>query len=153
AHGAGVLGLQFPKGVVNRLTSLADKMPYYLHLLATGAARSALERGANSVTTGDVDDAVDRAAKDADQTLRDTYEDAILSSKGSHIYRRLVTAMAQQDDLDVGVAKLTALANEIAKAEQSDPVTPQAVGQALKKLASDEKKNILVLRQTGVYRF
>jgi hypothetical protein len=94
-----------------------------------------------------------KAAKDADQSLRDVYEHAVLSPKGSKIYRRIIWAMAEADSVSLNVGSILSATNAIAVAEGDKPVSPQAVGQALKKLQSEEKRSILESRMTGIVRF
>ena len=152
-RGERVLGIKFSDDVTRAMIELCDRMPYYLHLLATNAAREALQLRAPIVELDDLARGSRRAAREADQQLRDTYEHATLSQKGSSIYKRITWAIANLPKKDNNVADITRETNKIAIDANDETVTPQAIGAALKRLASAEKRNILHHPIPGVYRF
>ncbi len=152
-RGAQILGLEFTEATKVRMVELSDRMPFYLHLLATESAKSALERGSNKVTPEDLRRGSAAAAEDSVLSLREAYEHAILSVKQSAIYRRSIWALAALAGTSHTVAEITTAVNEIAETEGQAAVTPQAVGQALKKLSTQEKGEILETRTMGIYRF
>ncbi len=152
-HGGQVLGIVFSDEVSNEIIQLCDGMPYYLHLLAKHAARQAIEVGSPLVELDDLSCGAIEAAGDADQQLRETYEHAILSEKGTRIYLRIVWAMANLGPKANNVADISAAANKIATHESDAAVTPQAIGAALKRLASEEKGRIVFQPIAGVYSF
>lgn len=153
AKGASILGISFPEEVIKRLIQICDRMPYYLHLLATNAAKSALERASNAVSLEDLAKATIAAANDVDHSLRNTYETAILSEKGSSIYRRLIWAIADLEDVSCNVGAINDKANVIAQSEGQLPASPQALGARLKTLRSEAKKCIIRQVMPGVYKF
>jgi hypothetical protein len=128
-------------------------MPYYMHLLATATAEATMLRASDRVTRDDLRDGLNRAARDADQALREDYKFSILSPKGSDIHRRIVWVMASSDGISQNVGAISADVNLLAETERAPAVSPQAVGQALRKLQSDEKRCILESRLTGIVRF
>jgi uncharacterized protein len=153
SHGAQVLGMPFSEEVTAAIVQLCDGMPYYLHLLAKHAARAAIDVGSPVVELDDLYKGAINAADDADQQLRSAYDHAILSPKGTRIYQRILWAMANLEVAANNVAAISAETNRIAL-EQADPaVTPQAIGGALRLLASDSKRAIVYQPIPGVYRF
>lgn len=152
-HGEQVLGITFSNEVSTEILQLCDGMPYYLHLLAKHSARAAIEVGAPLVELDDLVRGTVAAASDADQQLRAAYEHAILSGKGSRIYQRILWAMANLAPKANTVADISVAANRIATTESDLAVTPQAIGSALKRLASNEKRCIVMKQIAGVYSF
>lgn len=152
-RGEAILSVSFNESVKHEMVQMSDRMPYYLHLLATSAARFALERDSTTVTAADLRNATLATAQDVDHSLRETYEFAALSEKGSSVYRRLIWAMASMDGTACNVGTINERANEIARQEGADEVSPQALGAALKRLRSEGKREIVVQIMAGNYKF
>lgn len=153
SRGESVLGISFDPEVKAEMIAMSDHMPYYLHLLATNCAKCALNRDSAQVYEQDLRNGVQAAAADVDHTLRETYEFATASQKGSHIYRRLIWAMASMDVVVCNAGAINERANQIAMKEGDRDVTPQALGSALKRLTSSEKRTIVVQVLAGNYKF
>jgi hypothetical protein len=153
ARGQQVLGITFSEKATNHIIALCDRTPYYLHLLATESARPALDAGAPTIEIEDVAQGCRDAAKGADQQLRAAYDHAILSERGTHIYQRIIWAMANLASAANNLSDITVQVNNIALSESDKPVTQQAVGGALKRLASPVKRKIIYQPIPGVYRF
>jgi uncharacterized protein len=152
-RGEAVLSITFDAAVKYEMVQMSDRMPYYLHLLATSAARLALSRNSTVVQAEDLRGATLATAQDVDHSLRETYEFAALSEKGSSVYRRLIWAMASMDGSACNVGAINERANAIAREEGADEVSPQALGAALKRLTSDAKRGIVVQVMAGNYKF
>lgn len=153
ARGERIIRILFQKPVIETIIRLCDQMPYYLHLLATNAARAALLRGAKEITQEHLLEGTSMAAANADSTLTALYNQAIFSSQGSHIYRRIVWSMAELSGNSNSPAEILSEVNKYAQAENSASVTVQAVGQALKQLSLPAKGGIVKSPYTGSYLF
>ena len=153
SRGEEVLGISFDSRVKEQMIVMSDHMPYYLHLLATNCAKCGLNRNSINISDQDLRNGVQAAAGDVDHTLRDAYEFAAASEKGSHIYRRLIWAMASMDAVVCNVGSINERANQIAMEEGDRDVTPQALGAALKRLISESKRSIVVQVLAGNYKF
>lgn len=151
SHGASVLGIQFLDSVTSQISELSDRFPYYVHLVATEAARACLLSGNVIVTDSHLLDGVKRAAEDAQTELRKTYDAAISSVKGSHIYKFALWSLASLPDQLYRPSDITSKVNGYAVAAGQNEVTVQAVGQALKVLSSDKKNQIIRSPRTGFY--
>ena len=149
AHGEEVLSLSFDNDVKTKITEICDRLPYYLHLLATNAAKIAYNRNSTIVTNNDLVEGMKLAAADADQTLRQVYEHAIASAKRSQIYRQILWAIANLPGQSHTVATVADEVNKISMKESSKNISIQSVGQALKKLTEDDKKRILSTKLIG----
>jgi len=152
-RGESVLGVAVAEMVKVRIIQMCDRFPYYLHLLASNAARCALDRGSTNVEMTDLIEGIKAAAADADQSLRRVYEHAILAKRGSDIYRQILWAMAEMMGSSHTVSEVAAQSNQLAVNEGGEPVTVPSVGQALKKLTTAEKQEILVSKAAGFYSF
>lgn len=152
-RGEAILSIAFDAPVKYEMVQMSDRMPYYLHLLATSAARLALNRDSVVVQAEDLLGATVATAQDVDHSLRETYELAALSEKGSSVYRRLIWAMASMDGSACGVGTINERANAIAREEGAAEVSPQALGAGLKRLMSDAKRGIVVQVMAGNYKF
>jgi Holliday junction resolvasome RuvABC ATP-dependent DNA helicase subunit len=142
-NGESILKIQFLSEIIEEIIAISDRMPYYLHLLATNAAEACLEAGAKKVDDTHLNLAIQAAAQDADQTLSEAYNLAILSVKGSPIYRYSLWALAERAGVSHKVSEIEKLVNEYAIAEGKDRVSVQAIGQALKALGTENKGSIV----------
>jgi hypothetical protein len=153
ARGGTILSVEFEAAVEKRIIVLCDQMPYYLHLIASNAAKCALERDSAIVQTSDLNKGIKSAAADADHSLRAVYDHAILAKRGSDIYRQILWGLADMPRTAHIASSVATESNRIAVSEGGAEVTVPAVGQALKKLTTDEKRNILMSRTSGYYSF
>lgn len=149
-RGQNVLQITFEPSVITSVIEVSDQMPYYLHLLATSAARAALSRQSNKVQINDLLDGSIVAAQNVDHSLRETYEIAIMSSKGSKIYRRVIWAMASIEGTTCNVGLIVERANALARQDGDSEVSPPAIGTALKRLRSPDKREIVSQVADGV---
>ncbi len=152
-RGETILQMEFQPNVIDEILQLCDQFPYYVHLLATNSAKSALLQRKQKITEEDLAVGIAQAAADADQSLRDDYEHSTLSIQRSQIYRRILWSMATLPGAAQTIRTITEGTNEIAKAEGAASVTVQSVGQALVTLTKEGKKNMLVSRTQGFYTF
>lgn len=152
-HGESILRITFPKSVEDRILDICDLFPYYLHLIAVDAARETLKRAGTEVSIGDFEKGIEAAALDCDESLRSVYQTAILSVKHSEIYRLTLWALS---DMEASVSPVSTIAervNELAANEGEKMVSTQAVGQAIQRLMTKEKKVILSNRDKAFYGF
>lgn len=152
-HGEDILSIKFDSSVKERILDICDHFPYYLHLIAVNAAKATFERGTTTVSREDYLEGLRKAAQDCDESLRDVYQTAILSVKGSEIYRRVIWAMADIPTSVATVSTISERVNGLALIEGGEEVTVQTVGQAIKRLIDTTKKNILITKDSGFYGF
>lgn len=153
SRGEAVLSITFNPNVKHEMVQMSDRMPFYLHLLATSAAEFALERDSTVVEAEDLRAATLATARDVDHSLGEMYEFAALSERGSSVYRRLIWAMASMDGSVCNVGAINERANAIARDEGADEVSPQALGAGLKRLTTAGKNEIVVQVTAGNYKF
>ncbi|WP_410952463.1 AAA family ATPase [Pseudomonas sp. S1(2024)] len=143
--GGKTLGLEFSAESVSSIVSASDRYPYYVQLLGITSARLAMIDGATAVTQQHVTSGAESAAQDADESLRDAYEAAILSSR-SDVYRFVLWGLANLDNRVEGSVGQIA---EVASRYASLALSPQVVGAALNKLALDVRGGIVAKRVMG----
>ncbi|MFO0651304.1 MAG: ATP-binding protein, partial [Polyangiales bacterium] len=80
-RGLDVLSLGIDPTTRDELVTLADRSPYYLHLIARAAAEKALLRGASTLEAVDLQVGLEAVAEDADAELRNEYDVAVASGK------------------------------------------------------------------------
>jgi uncharacterized protein len=147
-RGEDILKLSFTSPVKERIVMLSDGYPYYLHLIATNAARVALEQGSSVVDEEQFISALKTAAQNIDQSLRVSYEDAILSK--SEIFRKVLWALAA---LPNKIHPLGDIIKQIKQISPSTNVSPQNVGGALKQLAREGRSSVITSPRHGQYSF
>lgn len=152
-HGERVVGVTFDQGVERNIIEVSDRFPYYLHLIATNAAKSALERDSALVQAQDYQKALVAAAQDCDEQLRAAYDDAILSVKGSEIYKRIVWSLALENENSITPRGICDRVNAFAVEDGDPEVSVQAVGQALKRLTQARRARIIVNKNPGFFGF
>lgn len=152
-RGQQVLNLSFSLEATQEILHLCEGMPYYLHLLAKHAARAALEAGASTIEMDDLTVGRRKAATDADEQLRTTYEHAIYCPEGKNTFQRVVWAIANLHANLNSAATITTEANNIQIAQTDEPLSPLEVNMALKSLTSSEKHCILTEKERWAFSF
>ena len=143
--GGRTLGLIFSSESIASIVDASDRYPYYVQLLGITSARVAMSEGASTVTQDHVMRGAESAAQDADETLRDTYEAAILSSR-SDVYKYILWGLATLDNrVEGAVGQIAEAASRFA----ASPISAQVAGAALKKLAGGDRSNIVSTRVMG----
>lgn len=143
--GGSTLGLSFSVESVSSIVDASDRYPYYVQLLGITSARLAMKEGVSIVTQDHVTKGAEDAAQDADESLRDTYEAAILSSR-SDVYKYILWGLATLDNrIEGAVGQIAEAASKFA----GDPISAQVAGAALKKLAEESRGNIVSMRVMG----
>ncbi|NUB06096.1 AAA family ATPase [Azospirillum sp. Vi22] len=151
SRGSAVLGISFSRLVIDQIVELSDKYPYYVHLIATEAARSALNENSVLVDEGHLASGVIAAASDAHSSLRESYDLAIMSVKRSSIYRHTLWGLASLPRVAHTTHEIWMRTNQCVVHEGGKPVTLQNVGQTLKKLSSKDKGEVVTSPTYGHY--
>ena len=144
--GGDILGLKFAASAVSDIVLASDRLPFYVQLLGITSARVAMIEDAGTVTKEHVTKGAEDAAQDADETLRDAYESAILSSR-SDVYKYVLWGLASLDGrMEGAVGQIADVASRFAPDKN---ISAQVAGTALKQLISADRQNIIVARAMG----
>ena len=76
------------------IINLSRGLPAYVHSLGKFAAFLAINEGRPHIVESDVERAIDQVLESAEQTLKDSYEDATRSNHTKALFRHLLTACA-----------------------------------------------------------
>lgn len=76
------------------ILTLSRGLPEYVHFLGRDAAMNAISRRDHDIRADDVDAAVEQMVQGADHTLRDAYNNAVLSNKKKNLYKQVLCACA-----------------------------------------------------------
>ena len=92
-----------------KVVNLSKGLPTYVHALGKHAVFSALKSLRLTLTESDVDVAIDEVLKAAQQTLKDSYEEATRSNQARALFRHVLTACALAKVDDAGYFMPTAV--------------------------------------------
>ena len=100
-NGLKNLGMTIDADALNRITLLSQGLPHYTHLLARDSARGALSMKSLNIESQVVDDAIQRAVEDAQQSIRSAWHKATMSPRKNNLFANvlLACALAPTDDL------------------------------------------------------
>lgn len=112
-HGLERLGMSSRPKSVELIAALSQGLPHYTHLLAAGAARSAIARSSGMVDTPDVRRAVEQAVHRAEERIASTYERATGSIRRS-IFPEVLLAAALAPTNERGFFDAAAVARPLA---------------------------------------
>jgi Cdc6-like AAA superfamily ATPase len=84
-----------------RIASLSEGLPHYTHLLALNATQQAIKNDRTHVNSDDVDFAIKQAVNKVQESIRQSYHQAIRSPRPKNLYAEvlLACALSQKDDL------------------------------------------------------
>lgn len=92
--GVGRVDMTIDNQGVRRLASLSKGLPHYTHLVALHSARLAIDSGQRHISLNNVDDGIKRALDDAQQSIRDAYQKATMSTRKESLYPSVMLACA-----------------------------------------------------------
>ncbi|WP_407540849.1 ATP-binding protein [Deinococcus radiomollis] len=148
-RGENILDIKFSDVVKKAILNISDNFPYWVHLLATSSAEICLIRSVKTVNQVEFRLTLSKAAKEAEASLKEDYNLASRSTHGSTIYRRILSALANNDDVSLSLSTVQQDINE----KGDKVVTKQSVGQALIVLTKPERRKIVVREGDGFYKF
>jgi Cdc6-like AAA superfamily ATPase len=100
-NGLKNLGMKIDPDAMSRITILSRGLPHYTHLLARDSARGALAAGSLQISLQVVDEAIQKALEDAQQSIRSAWHKATMSPRKNNLFADvlLACALAETDDL------------------------------------------------------
>jgi len=100
-NGLHNLGMSIDPDAMERITILSQGLPHYTHLLARDSTRGALAKGSLQITLEIVDNAIQKALEDAQQSIRSACHKATMSPRKNNLFADvlLACALAKTDDL------------------------------------------------------
>jgi Cdc6-like AAA superfamily ATPase len=147
-NGAREARLDFDEIVVKRIVELSSGYPYFAHLLALKCAENAIGEGRNLIRRHDMTVAIGTAVRDAEVSLKDHYESAVLSTQ-TEMYKHIVHGAAL---LDPGDFNSTALREQVSFLADRK-VLQSEINNCLPRLVSANGSTVLHRAKKGIYRF
>lgn len=99
-RGLDRLDMRIDPAALGRISRLSHGLPHYAHLLGIHAARAALDRKTVEVAEDDVNEAVEKALAEAQQSIRAMYGQATASPRRESLFKQvlLASALARTDE-------------------------------------------------------
>jgi Cdc6-like AAA superfamily ATPase len=101
--GVSRLGMEIDQPALARISTLAQGFPHYAHLLGLASVRAALDKKSLRVTTPFVDQAVDKAIANVQQSIKVDYDAAIRSPRKDNLFSDVLLACALAKTNDMGL--------------------------------------------------
>lgn len=136
------LGLQIDRKVLNDIVSYSSGYPHYTHLLGKFATLNALTRGSNTINDEDFKYAVNQSIENANESIRRTYEKAVITSKAESYFPVVLTACALVETDEHGAFRLTDI-KDVLKNEFNVDLDMQGYQYHIGKFCTDDRGNIL----------
>lgn len=102
ANGVERLGMSVDTSVLDRITTLAQGLPHYAHLLGLHAVRAAIDAKRMGVRREDLSTAIAKATGDAHQSIRSAYHQAVRSARKDNLFADVLLACALADADELG---------------------------------------------------
>jgi Cdc6-like AAA superfamily ATPase len=100
--GLDLVQMNISTPALNRITEIAQGLPYYAHLLALTAASSSIDRLSVTIELTDVETGIETAIDRAEESIHSAYDQAISSPRKENLYRQVLAACAQAPVSDRG---------------------------------------------------
>ena len=126
---------------VARIAALSQGLPHYTHLLTQLAAQAALGKRRAHVGVRDVDAAVTRAMERAQQSIVESYREAVTGTSGS-IYPQVVLACALAEEDEFGFFASSDVREPLSRILQK-PSRTSTYARHLEELSSESRGAIL----------
>jgi Cdc6-like AAA superfamily ATPase len=141
-YGIRAIGIDINAVVEKDIVEFSQGFPHYTHLLSKYAARSAILRDSNKIERGDFLVAIDSAIEDAHESIRSSYEKAVMTRKDDAIYKEVLYACANTKIDENGTFKATDIQRSLSEILRRD-VKLQSYSYHLGTLCQTERGAIL----------
>ena len=92
--GLDLLEMTIDESVSHKIVGLSLGFPHFTHLLAKFSARSAIESGADKITSSHFESAIKDCIRNTDQTIRNSYQKATITSREESKFEDVIGACA-----------------------------------------------------------
>jgi hypothetical protein len=140
-RGIDAAGMTIVDRAVARVTALSQGLPHYTHLLTQLAAQAALGERRTDVGVRDVEAAVARAIERAQQSIVESYREAVSGRPGS-IYAEVLLACAIAEEDEFGFFAPADVREPLSGILQK-PCKPSSFARHLERLSSESQGAVL----------
>ena len=146
--GASRVGLQFEDDAAEAIVACSARYPHFTHLLALKCAENAVVNSKPIITRADVDAALAAARRDAEGTLKLSYDGAI-RSYSTDMYKVILESAAALDTAEFTAEQL----RDSIEKRNGVPLSQNSLNNYFQRLISEDGSTILRRMAKGVYRF
>ena len=100
--GLSRLGMSIHGEALERICTLSQGLPHYTHLVSLHATRVALDAHNMTISDSAVDSAIERALKNAQQSVRSAWHEAIRSSRKDNLFADVLLSCAVAETNELG---------------------------------------------------
>jgi hypothetical protein len=141
--GLAAAGMSITVEAANRIASLSQGLPHYVHRLAQQAGLAAVEAGQLEVSIDDVDIAIQVVVTDAQESVSKDYHTATYSTRPETLYEDVLLACACAPADDRGFFRATAIEAPLSAITGKDYKVP-AFARHLEAFRSEERHQVLL---------
>jgi Cdc6-like AAA superfamily ATPase len=145
--GLSRVGMTIDQDAVRRLASLSKGLPHYTHLVGLHSSRIAIDAGKRHISLEDVSAGIKRALDDAQQSIREAYHKATMSTRKESLYPSVLLACAMAIPDEFGCFAAGDL-REPLNAITGKPYAIPNYARHLKDLCEDSRGPILKMKGT-----
>lgn len=141
--GLAAAGMTITVPAANRIVSLSQGLPHYVHRLAQQAGMGAIQGDSIEVDVDDIDFAIQIVVTDMRETVAKDYHDATYSTRPETLYEDVLLACACAPADDRGYFPATAVELPMTVIKGKEYKVP-AFARHLEAFRSDERRRVLV---------
>lgn len=147
--GLSKLEMKIDPAARERITLLSRGLPHYTHALSLHAVRAALDEGQLTIRMRHVDQAIQKALDEAQQSTKSAYHKAVMSQRKDNLYAQVLLACALAETDEMGYFAPADLREPMSRI-MSRPYEIANYIQHLNSFCKEERGN--VLQRTGAPR-
>jgi DNA transposition AAA+ family ATPase len=148
--GLTAAGMTITVEAANRITSLSQGLPHYVHRLAQQAGLAAVGAEQFEVTIDDVDSAIQVVVTDAQESVSKDYHIATYSTRPENLYEDVLLACACAPADDRGYFRAAAVEGPLSAMTGKNYKVP-AFARHLEAFRSEERRQVLVREGSPKY--
>lgn len=148
--GLAAAGMTITAEAADRITSLSQGLPHYVHRLAQQAGLAAVTAGELEVTPDDVDFAIQAIVTDTQESVSKDYHAATYSTRPENLYDDVLLACAIAPADDRGFFRAAAVEGPLT-AITGKPYKVPAFARHLEAFRSDERRRVLIREGSAKY--
>jgi hypothetical protein len=148
--GLAAAGMTITVEAANRITSLSQGLPHYVHRLAQQAGIAAVAAGQLEVTVDDVDSAIQVVVTDTHESVAKDYHAATYSTRPENLYDDVLLACACAPADDRGFFRAAAVEGPLTTIT-GKPYKVPAFARHLEAFRSDERRRVLIREGSPKY--
>jgi Cdc6-like AAA superfamily ATPase len=141
--GLAAAGMNITAAAAERVASLSQGLPHYVHRLAQQAGLAAAARDSDEVNADDVDFAIQVVVTDMHESVAKDYHEATYSTRTGTLYEDVLLACACAPADDRGYFRAAAIEGPLSAIREKQIKVP-AFARHLEAFRSDERRRVLI---------